>query len=84
MQAKSLIEQIQALPEAEQWEVVMAILNQLPATSYQLQSPTIPQSPGEPMSMEVFQQRMAQAEADIVAGRMYSSDEVRKRVRGWR
>jgi len=76
MQAKTLIEQVQALPEAEQWEVVMAVLSQL-------QAQAAPQSPGDPMSMEAFQQRIAQAEADIEAGRVYGSDEVRKRVRGW-
>lgn len=77
MQAKTLIEQVRALPEAEQWEVVMAVLSQL-------QTQTAPQSPGEPMSMETFQQRIAQAEADIEAGRVYNSDEVRKRVQGWK
>ena len=77
MQAKHLIEQVQALPEAEQWEVVMAILSQLKAQ-------TAPQSPGDPMSMEAFQQRIAQAEADIEAGRVYNRDEVRKRMREWK
>ena len=77
MQAKTLIEQVQALPEAQQWEVVMAVLSQL-------QAQTAPQSPGDPMSMEDFQQRIAQAEADVEAGRVYSRDEVRKRVRGWK
>jgi parvulin-like peptidyl-prolyl isomerase len=77
MQAKILIEQVQALPEAQQWEVVMAVLNQL-------QAPKTPQSPGDPMSMKDFQQRIAQAEADVEAGRVYSSDEMRKRVKGWK
>ena len=77
MQTETLIEQVQALPEADQWKIVMALLQQL-------QDKQPPPHLGEPMSMEAFQQRIAQAEADVEAGRVFSSQEVRNQVRKWK
>ena len=80
MSTREIIEQIAALPENEQWQVVLGVLNQLKGQHLD----TGFASPGEPMSMEAFSQRLAKAAQDIEAGRIFTSDEVRKRLDTWK
>jgi hypothetical protein len=80
MSTTEIIRQIFALPENQQWQVVLGVLHKL----QDQQAEAGLASPGEPMSLETFKQRLAKAERDIVAGRVYTTDEVRKRLNTWK
>lgn len=80
MSTREIIDQIISLPENQQWQVVLGVLNRLQGQH----ADTGFASPGEPMSLEAFKQRLAKAEQDIPTGRVYTSEEVRKRLDTWK
>ena len=80
MSAKEIIQQITTLPESQQWQVVLAVLQLLQNQTSEISMAT----PGEPMSMDVFKLRLEKAEQDIEARRVYTTDEVRKRLDSWK
>jgi hypothetical protein len=79
MSTKEIIQEIFALPENQQWQVVMNVLHQLQEQRTEKELA----SSGDLMSMEAFQERLAKAEQDIAEGRVFTSQEVRDRVKTW-
>lgn len=80
MSTTEIIKHIFALPQSQQWKVVLGVRQKLQTEN----TGEDMSMPGESMSMEIFQQRISMAEKDIVDGRVFSTEEVRRRLNSWK
>ena len=76
MSAADILKLVYNLPENQQWQIVMKVLQKLQQQSLA--------EPGEPMSLETFKKRIAKADQDILEGKTFSTEEVRNRVKKWK